>query len=91
VPHLPRGCPPRPARAGSTARFEQKLALTNEDALSSIPQHHVVCTSTLVARDRELMEKACGDGRLWEIDTGHDLMITEPRAVAHALLDVAAS
>ena len=24
------------------------------------------------------MEKARADGRLWEIDTGHDLMITEP-------------
>ena len=36
------------------------------------------------------MEKACAAGRLWEIDTGHDLMITEPEAVADALLQVAA-
>jgi alpha-beta hydrolase superfamily lysophospholipase len=26
---------------------------------------------------------------LWEIDTGHDLMITEPQAVADALIQVA--
>ena len=29
------------------------------------------------------------DGRLWDIDTGHDLMITEPETVADALLEVA--
>jgi hypothetical protein len=27
---------------------------------------------------------------VWEIDTGHDLMITEPEAVAEMLLRVAA-
>ena len=27
--------------------FEQKLELTNEDALWAIPQYHIVCTSTL--------------------------------------------
>ena len=26
---------------------------------------------------------------MWEIDTGHDLMITEPDAVAAALLEIA--
>ena len=32
--------------------FEQKLELTNEDALWAIPQFHIVCTSTLATRDR---------------------------------------
>jgi len=27
--------------------------------------------------------------RLWDIDTGHDLMITEPKAVADVLLEIA--
>jgi pimeloyl-ACP methyl ester carboxylesterase len=70
--------------------FEQKLELGNEDALSAIPQYHIVCTSTLATRDPELMNTARAEGRLWDIDTGHDLMITEPRAVANALLEVAA-
>ncbi|MCK9902114.1 alpha/beta hydrolase [Frankia sp. Cpl3] len=70
--------------------FEQPLTLTNEEALWVIPQYHIVCTSTLATRDAELMEKAHAAGRLWEIDTGHDLMITEPRAVADALHEVAA-
>ena len=70
--------------------FEQKLELTNEPALWAIPQYHIVCTSTLATRDPELMGKARAEGRLWEIDTGHDLMITEPGATSDALLQVAA-
>ena len=70
--------------------FEQPLDLTNEDALWAIPQYHIVCTSTLATRDPLLMETARSEGRLWDIDTGHDLMITEPDAVASALLQVAA-
>lgn len=71
--------------------FEQQLRLTNEAALWSIPQYHLVCTSTLATRDREQMNRARAEGRLWDIDTGHDLMITEPRAVADALLEIASA
>jgi pimeloyl-ACP methyl ester carboxylesterase len=71
--------------------FEQTLELTNEKALWALPQYHIVCTSTLPTRDRSLMEEARAAGRLWDIDTGHDLMITEPEAVAEALLQVAAA
>jgi hypothetical protein len=35
------------------------------------------------------MEAARAAGRLWDIDTGHDLMITEPEAVAALLLKAA--
>jgi hypothetical protein len=28
------------------------------------------------------MARARAEGRLWDIDTGHDLMITEPEKVA---------
>jgi pimeloyl-ACP methyl ester carboxylesterase len=69
--------------------FEQPLTLTNEAALWKIPQYHIVCTSTLATRDPRLMADARSLGRLWDIDTGHDLMITEPRAVADALLATA--
>jgi pimeloyl-ACP methyl ester carboxylesterase len=68
--------------------FEQPLVLTNEQALWSIPQFHIVCTSTLATRDAQLMARARSEGRLWDIDTGHDLMITEPEKVANALLEV---
>ncbi len=69
--------------------FEQPLRLTNRAALGAIPQSHIVCTSTLATRDPDLMAKARAAGRLWDIDTGHDLMITEPQAVADALLEIA--
>jgi len=68
--------------------FEQKLWLTNEAAMRRIPQTHIVCTSTLRGRDVALL-KASSDGRVWDIDTGHDLMISEPEAVAEMLLRLA--
>jgi hypothetical protein len=37
------------------------------------------------------MAKADAEGHLWSIDTGHDLMVTEPDAVTAALLEVAAA
>jgi hypothetical protein len=71
--------------------FAQPLALANEAALAAIPQYHVVCTSTLPFRDPALLDEARSEGRLWDVDTGHDLMISEPKAVADALLEVATS
>jgi pimeloyl-ACP methyl ester carboxylesterase len=70
--------------------FAQPLAVTNEDELWAIPEYHIVCTSTLATRDPDLMEQARAAGRLWDIDTGHDLMLTEPKWVADTLEAVAA-
>ena len=69
--------------------FEQPLRLENEAALRAIPQSHIVCTETLPTRDPELLARAREAGRLWDIDTGHDLMITEPDAVAELLAGLA--
>lgn len=69
--------------------FAQPLRLTNEAALWKIPQTHIVCTATLATRDRARLEKL-SQGRFWDINTGHNLMITEPRKVADLLLRVAA-
>jgi pimeloyl-ACP methyl ester carboxylesterase len=69
--------------------FEQKLELRNEEALWAIAQYHIICESTLATRDAALIEEARTEGRLWSIDTGHDLMITEPDLVAEALIQVA--
>jgi pimeloyl-ACP methyl ester carboxylesterase len=68
--------------------FEQKLLLTNEAAMRALPQTHIVCTMTLPFRDVEAL-KASSEGRVWDVDTGHDLMISEPAAVAELLLRVA--
>jgi pimeloyl-ACP methyl ester carboxylesterase len=68
--------------------FAQPLRLTNEGALWKIPQTHIVCTPTLATRDLPRLNKLT-EGRIWDIDTGHNLMITEPRKTADALLRVA--
>ena len=68
--------------------FEQKLVLHDEAAMRRIPETHIVCTSTLKTRDVAGL-KASSDGRVWDIDTGHDLMISEPEATAELLLRVA--
>jgi hypothetical protein len=65
--------------------FEQPLRLTNEAALALIPQSHL-CT-TLFMRFRDvagLRQKA--NGRLWDLNTGHDMMITQPGWVADKLM-----
>jgi pimeloyl-ACP methyl ester carboxylesterase len=69
--------------------FEQPLRLANEAAVRKIPETQIVCTSTLATRDPARMEPARAAGRLWDLDTGHDLMITEPDKVAELLLRVA--
>jgi pimeloyl-ACP methyl ester carboxylesterase len=69
--------------------FDQRLALTNQAALQAIPQSHISTAAFMPLRNVErLREKA--DGRVWDIDTSHDLMITEPRKVADLLGRVAA-
>jgi pimeloyl-ACP methyl ester carboxylesterase len=68
--------------------FEQKLVLDDEEAVRRIPETHIVCTATLPVRDVETLT-ARSQGRFWDIDTGHDLMISEPEAVAEMLLRLA--
>jgi len=68
--------------------FEQKLWLTNEAAMRKIPQTYICC-SFHMNEEKRARWKAVSDGRVWEIDTGHDLMITEPEAVAEMLLRLA--
>ncbi|MEZ5166815.1 MAG: alpha/beta hydrolase [Acidimicrobiales bacterium] len=69
--------------------FEQPVRIDDPISFSAIPQFHIVCESTLATRDPEMIGQARADGRLWTIDTGHDLMITEPAFVADALREIA--
>jgi hypothetical protein len=68
--------------------FEQPLTLTNQAALQQIPQSHISTTMFLSLRDVDGL-RAKADDRVWDIDTGHDLMITEPKKVAKLLDRVA--
>ena len=71
------------------ACFAQPLHLDHEAEVWKLPQTQIVCTSTLATRDPTRMAPAAAAGRVWDVDTGHDLMITEPEAVADLLLRVA--
>ncbi len=70
--------------------FEQKLVLNDEAAMRRIPVSFINCSFHMNDDGRAAL-KALSNGRYWEIDTGHDLMITEPQAVTEALAAVAAS
>ncbi|MFC0683312.1 hypothetical protein [Novosphingobium clariflavum] len=48
--------------------------------MRAIPESHLICTSTIPARDMSLVTER-SQGRVWDIDTGHDLMLTEPEWV----------
>lgn len=70
------------------ACFEQKLRLYDEDAVWALPTYHVICEGPALTRDQDMLASARAEGRLWMIDTGHDLMITEPDWVTDALVGV---
>jgi pimeloyl-ACP methyl ester carboxylesterase len=69
--------------------FSQKLALRNEAAMRAIPESHLMCTSTIPGRAMKTLRDR-SQGRVWDIDTGHDLMITEPQWVVDRLLHLTA-
>ncbi|MFT3968077.1 MAG: alpha/beta fold hydrolase [Sphingobium sp.] len=69
--------------------FEQPLVLHNEAAMRAIPESHIICTATIPGRDMPLLRER-SEGRIWDIDTGHDLMLTEPEWVADRLCEVVA-
>lgn len=71
------------------ACFTQPLRMSGPAAVAAIPQTQIVCTSTLASQDPARAAPARAAGRLWDVDTGHDLMITEPGVVADLLLRVA--
>lgn len=68
--------------------FTQQLHLEDEARMRAIPESHIICSSAADRFDLERMTKA-SEGRVWAIDTGHDLMLTEPDWVAARLGDVA--
>ena len=70
--------------------FEQKLVLNNEAAMRKIPVSVITC-SWYLNDDLRAQFRNMSQGRFWEIDTGHDLMITEPQKVADIFQEIAKS
>lgn len=69
--------------------FVQPLRLANEAAIEQIPRTNINCTSALRAGAPERVARSLAADRAWEIDTGHDIMITEPQALVGMLLRLA--
>ncbi len=71
--------------------FEQALRLDDEAAVTSIRRTNINCTASLRSSDPDALARQLAADATYEIDTGHDLMITEADVVADMLLEVAAS
>jgi pimeloyl-ACP methyl ester carboxylesterase len=69
----------------------QPLRLRDPAAMRRIPRTIVNCSDRLRGQEGVWRERLLDGERVWEIDTGHDLMITEPQAVAEMLLQLAPS
>jgi len=69
--------------------YSQKLQLRNEAAMRAIPESHIICTSTIPGRNMKMLRER-SNGRVWDIDVGHDLMLIQPEWVAEKLLAIAA-
>jgi pimeloyl-ACP methyl ester carboxylesterase len=69
--------------------FTQKLRLKDEAAVRAIPRTNINCTVSLAMSSAESRARQLDGDKNFEIDTGHDLMITEPQALADILLHVA--
>jgi pimeloyl-ACP methyl ester carboxylesterase len=67
------------------ACFTQKLRLAHAEAIDAIPRTDIHCASMMrFAPDQA--ERSRGADRVWDLDTGHDAMITAPEALAEMLL-----
>jgi hypothetical protein len=64
--------------------FEQPLRLVREDALRAIPQCHVIGAPASACCDIDHLRELA-EGRVWELQTGHDMMLTEPGLLADKL------
>ncbi len=69
--------------------FTQPLRLLNGDAAHRLPRININCTASLQNSPDDKRARQLEGDRNFEIDTGHDLMITEPHKVADILLEIA--
>jgi len=69
--------------------FEDRLHLSNPARVAAIPRTIINCPSSLERRNPELRPRHFDGANVWELDTGHDTMITEPAKTAELLLRLA--
>lgn len=69
--------------------FAEPLMLANAERVSQFPRTIINCPSTLRLRADEVLDRYFAADRVWEIDSGHDTMITAPELTAELLLRLA--
>ena len=69
--------------------YDQPLRLAGGDAARRVRRFNINCTQSLGSSEAEARARQLDGERNYEIDTGHDLMITEPRAVADMMIEIA--
>lgn len=69
--------------------YAQKLRLENEAAIRRLPRTDIDCTARVREFDDRRQAEMRAATRAWQIDTGHDLMVTEPQRLSEMLLRLA--
>lgn len=69
--------------------FEEKLIFQNGDAALTIPRTNINCSGALENSSEPDRARQLSGRRNYEVATGHDLMITEPKKVTEILLEIA--
>ncbi len=69
--------------------YAQKLQLENEDAIRRLPRTDIDCTSRVRGFDERRKQEMREATRAWQIDTGHDIMVSEPEKLTEMLLRLA--
>ena len=69
--------------------YTNELRLQNEAVVRSLPRTDINCTSRLREFDDRRKAELLQANRAWDIDTGHDVMITEPEKLTQMLLRLA--
>lgn len=67
-----------------------RLQLLNPERVDALPRTIINCPSSLSARPHPTRERWLQADRIWSIDTGHDVMLTQPDALASMLARLAA-
>lgn len=71
---------------------EQRLALTNPTALQALPRYHIVASRTVEMGAHEaLPDTERAEGRYFEVDGPHALMVIAPHAVTQLLTKIASA
>jgi pimeloyl-ACP methyl ester carboxylesterase len=71
--------------------FDQPLRLRNGDAAFRVPRTDINCTASLANSPPDKRARQTAGDRTYEIDTGHDIMLTEPEWLADTLMAIAAT